>query len=556
LAAGWRPVNVPLHIERWEKPARRRFGRRNAGKSWENSALKPRGRIAIALTVFSCGYLRRRRERLKRIRFPRNRFVATTAGVLIVGLVFAGAGAAKKPPGPHGGGTKVSCGQAALVAAIDAANTAGGGTLKLAHRCDYQLTTSPDSSENGLPAITTAIAIAGNQATIDGTKSFRDFEVDGPGGKLTAHDLTITGGSAQDFGGGIANLGGTVSLDRVQVNGNSAPVAGGGIASATFDQANVATLTVRHSSVSHNQQTAPPSQDQSGGLGGGGIVNIDGTATLDHVRVNGNSAQGGVGGGIASGDYLNSGGTTVLTLGHSQVNGNVAPNAGGGGIQNLLGKATLNHSQVDGNTSLNGGGISSGNQGSPTGTAQLQLNHTKVNGNTATAGPGGEGPPIAAGGIANGSNAVLNHSRVDHNRAPNGIGAGIVNHGSMTIKFSEVNRNTAAASGLVGSGGGILNAQGPPGTTPSVLTVIRSRINNNSAGGDGGGIANGVPLPGPMPLPGGDVTLKNTQVMHNHAAHGGGIFNSGGTVTLSHTRVRHNQVDNCEPTNSIAGCTS
>jgi hypothetical protein len=126
----------------------------------------------------------------------------------------------------------------------------------------------------------------------------------------------------------------------------------------------------------------------------------------------------------------------------------------------------------------------------------------------------------------------------------------------MTIKFSEVNRNTAAASGLVGSGGGILNAQGPPGTTPAALTVIRSRINHNSAGGDGGGIANGLPLPGPMPLPGGDLTLKNSQVMHNHAAHGGGIFNSGGTVTLSHTRVRHNQVDNCEPTNSIAGCTS
>jgi hypothetical protein len=137
------------------------------------------------------------------------------------------------------------------------------------------------------------------------------------------------------------------------------------------------------------------------------------------------------------------------------------------------------------------------------------------------------------------------------------LGAGIVNHGGMTLKHSEVNRNTAAASGVAGSGGGILNAQGPPGTTPAVLTLDRSRVNGNSAGGYGGGIANGVPLPaGPPPLIGGDVTLTHSHVMHNHAAHGGGIFNNGGTVTLSSSQVTGNQVDNCEPTNSIAGCTN
>jgi hypothetical protein len=84
---------------------------------------------------------------------------------------------------------------------------------------------------------------------------------------------------------------------------------------------------------------------------------------------------------------------------------------------------------------------------------------------------------------------------------------------------------------------------------------VNSRIDHNTAGGDGGGIANGVPLPGPMPFPGGDLTLRHTQVMHNSAAHGGGIFNNGGSVTLSHTHVTHNHVDNCEPTNTIAGCT-
>jgi hypothetical protein len=41
----------------------------------------------------------------------------------------------------------------------------------------------------------------------------------------------------------------------------------------------------------------------------------------------------------------------------------------------------------------------------------------------------------------------------------------------------------------------------------------------------------------------------------NSAAHGGGIFNFRGTVTLSDTRVTGKVVDNCEPTNTIAGCT-
>ena len=429
------------------------------------------------------------------------KIATAVAGVSIVALLSVAAASAKPPAPP----INVACsGQKALVDAINAANTAGGGTLNLAHRCDYQLTTA-DNGENGLPVVTTPITVNGHQATIDGTDSFRVLEVDGPG-SLSLRDLTITGGSAQDFGGGIANAGGTVTLDHTQVIGNSAVAAGGGIVNATFDPSSVATLTLRNSSVSHNQETGGPDDNA---LGGGGIANVDGTVKVDYSHVNGNTAQGFVGGGIATGDYFGSGGETVLTLDHSQVNGNTAPNAGGGGIQNALGSLTLDHSQVDGNTSLNGGGIASGNQGVPSGTAELQLNHSEVNGNTATAGPGGEGPPIAAGGIANGGDAVLDHSRVDNNMAPNGIGAGVVNHATMTLSHSEVNGNTAAASGFAGSGGGIFNAQGPPGTGGGgTLTLDHTKVNGNSAGGFGGGIANGV---GSM-LPGGDVTLKRKRV--------------------------------------------
>jgi hypothetical protein len=469
-----------------------------------------------------------------------------TAGLLTMAVLFVAAAAATPPPPP----TNVPCaGQGALVSAINAANSAGGGTLNLAPHCHYLLTNA-DNGENGLPVVSSEITVNGRDATIDGTDQVRVFEVDGPGGSLSLRDLTITRGSSQDFGGGIANIGGTVTLNHSEVTGNAAVVAGGGIANATFDPSSVATLTLRNSSVSGNQQTLDAAD---GGGGGGGIVNVDATVSLDHSQVNGNTAQGGVGGGIASGDYFGAGGETVLNVDHSQVNGNVAPNAGGGGIQNLLGSATIDHSQVNGNTSLNGGGISSGNQGGP-GTAELRVSHSEVNGNTATAGPGGEGPPIAAGGLANGSDAVIDHSKVDNNSTPNGAGAGIVNHAMMTISHSEVNRNTAAASGAPGSGGGIFNSQGPPGATPpAVLNIDHSKVDDNSAGGYGGGIANG--LPGQGPGVGGDLTLTHSEVRHNNAPHGGGIFNRGGTVTLSDSNVTDNHVDNCEPAGSIAGCT-
>lgn len=229
--------------------------------------------------------------------------------------------------------------------------------------------------------IATRIGVNGNGATIDGTKTVRVLEVDGPGGNLSLQNVTITGGSA-DNGGGIENVGGTVTLNHTQVTRNTASQAGGGIAGATFDPSSVAKLTLNNSTVTGNSQTAPD------GLGGGAIVNILGTVTLNSSQLNRNTAQGFVGGGIASGDYLNFSATSsFLTLNNSQVDGNTAPNAGGGGIQNLLGTATLNSSQVDGNTSLNGGGISSGpgNGGQPGPASQLVLSKSEVNGNTATA---------------------------------------------------------------------------------------------------------------------------------------------------------------------------
>jgi predicted outer membrane repeat protein len=207
------------------------------------------------------------------------------AAILIAGFLAAA-------PAQASTGASVPCSSAALVAAVTAANAAGGGTINLAPRCRYALTTAV-SNGDGLPPVTTRIAVNGNGATIDGTGAVRVFEVDGPGGNLSLTNVTITGGSA-DNGGGIENVGGTVTLNFSTVTRNTATDAGGGIASATFDPSSVAKLTLNFSRVTDNSQTAGPASPNS--VGGGGIVSILGTATLNASQVSGNTAMGFVGG--------------------------------------------------------------------------------------------------------------------------------------------------------------------------------------------------------------------------------------------------------------------
>src|SRR5207237_8296935 len=92
-------------------------------------------------------------------------------------------------------GVSVPCsgsggGAAGLIAAINAANSGSGGTIRLAAGCTYRLTAPNNSDQlgpNGLPVITSAITIKGNGATIarHSTAPFRILDVDGPGANQT-----------------------------------------------------------------------------------------------------------------------------------------------------------------------------------------------------------------------------------------------------------------------------------------------------------------------------------------------------------------------------------
>src|SRR6266566_2685553 len=280
-------------------------------------------------------------------------------------------------------------GPAGLIAAISAANATGGATINLAAGCTYQLTAANNTS----------LALGSN--------------------------------------------GLPVITSPITLNGSGTTIAGNDTTFRVLEVSGTGNLTLQGLTITGGT---------TGGMGGG-ILNLEGTLTLNHSQVSGNAAQGGPmsnGGGIASG-----------TLGTGP-----------------LGTTTLNASQVTGNTAATGGGgIASGTGGMGTNSAStLVLNSSQVTGNTAKG-----GPRAGAGGIANGGTATLNASQVTGNTAPGGFGGGILNHGQMTIHASIVANNTTPtdSSGDQGGGGGIANLNITPltGTPDSgVLTVTLSQI--------------------------------------------------------------------------------
>ena len=138
--------------------------------------------------------------------------------------------------------TTTDGGAGSLRAALDTAATDADDTeVVLQAGATYSLTvcgvTDEDANASGdldiaATMVTESLTITGNGATIDGTGAVRVFEVDGPGGNLWLNNVRITGGSA-DNGGGIANLGGTVTLNFSAVTRNTAADAGGSLAVET-----------------------------------------------------------------------------------------------------------------------------------------------------------------------------------------------------------------------------------------------------------------------------------------------------------------------------------
>ncbi|MDM4719828.1 hypothetical protein QTQ03_09660 [Micromonospora sp. WMMA1363] len=94
---------------------------------------------------------------------------------------------------------EVPCDDNKLIESLDWANRHDGGTLKLSKDCTYELDEFDKKSETGTPTIKEKIKIEGNGSTIkrDSKHGFRIFRV-ADGGDLKLKDLEIKNGAAGD----------------------------------------------------------------------------------------------------------------------------------------------------------------------------------------------------------------------------------------------------------------------------------------------------------------------------------------------------------------------
>ncbi|HYZ01330.1 MAG TPA: hypothetical protein VFA92_07540 [Candidatus Binatia bacterium] len=329
----------------------------------------------------------------------------------------------------------VPCSAAALISAIDKANTSGGGDLTLTRGCRYTLTSARPGTEDGLPPIRSTIALDGNGATVTRsttptTPEFRILEI--TSGELTVRSLTISNGHAPgpepDGGGGIeVRESGRLFATTLTVTGNVGTL-GAGI--NNFGRADVTS-----SAITRNE-----------GLHGGGLSNStrSGNLSVTSSLVSGNRAESdaGVGGGLH-----NQTGGFVSVL-DTAITGNRGDNSAGGVFNDHDSLMNLTNTQVSQNqagplfsapTVVLGGGIR--NEGTMTlKTTSIEHNHAAKQGSTLARG----------GGIANllsdqersaPPKLTLERSRVAGNLADDAAGGIYNNQGEVDLTNTPVTGN-------------------------------------------------------------------------------------------------------------------
>jgi hypothetical protein len=264
------------------------------------------------------------------------RRIRTTVQALIGVTVVAG-GLVALAPAAQAITIPVACGENALVAAVNLANsTSAADTLVLAGGCTYPLTSAHGGLSTGLPVITTPIEMIGPAViTRFALLPFRIAEVGSTGSLTLTTSVVLTNGSAVGDGGGILNRG-AVTLTTSSLVGNVATLNGGGLANADTPAGTAPAATFTRSNVTGNTAL----------LRGGGIYNGL-RATLTTTGVSGSPLfildnTGSQGGGVAA---VNS---TATTMTDTAVTVNTALLTAGG-VYRLGGTMTTTNSPITAN---------------------------------------------------------------------------------------------------------------------------------------------------------------------------------------------------------------
>jgi CSLREA domain-containing protein len=262
----------------------------------------------------------------------------------------------------------------------------------------------------------------------------------GTGTTVRVEGMTISDGNAGNsgYGGGIESVG-MLTVDHATITGNRA-AAGGGLANAG------GTLTVENSDISDNTDSGYG----GAGINNGGVRNVPGTVTVEHSKLV-DDYGGGSGGAILNGQNGHpataeaaalapvrgqsvppqSAIKLVLTVTDSTFSDDQAGN-GGGGIANAGGTLSVSGSTFDSNRAggADGGAISSGY-------GSLIVSSSMLDGNYACYGGGIEM-------FTNGTSGthLVTQTTISDNRACD-VGGGLDVSGSATVTQSTLTGNIA-----------------------------------------------------------------------------------------------------------------
>jgi predicted outer membrane repeat protein len=217
--------------------------------------------------------------------------------------------------------------------------------------------------------------------------------------------------------------------------------------------------------------------------------------------------------------------------------GNAATDGGAIADNSALDGLTVKGATFIGNTATNGGAIFDFSAVGATVTDSTFFGNHAINGGAIFADPDVEtslsgivahgNSATAGGGIYNVTNVAVTNSRIWDNRA-SGQGGGLYNSGAQPGQAQVT--STVLRGNSAQDGAGAYNADG-------IVSFSDSMISGNYARASGGGLYDSGDPRGQL----GNLSLTDSQVTGNHArASGGGIYNDSGEVDAASTRIAVN----------------
>ena len=294
--------------------------------------------------------------------------------------------------------------------------------------------------------------------TGDGSGSGVEVE---SGGTFNMYGGTITGNTADTYGGGVCVTGTNSKFNMYggKITDNTATNGGGGVyvsVGATFTMDG-------NASVTSNRATG------SNGTSGGVYVSNNGTFTMNGGTISGNTAistDGGVG--VYRGTD-----PAKFEMNGGEITGNQASQGGGVGVHRADSAFIMNGGTISGNTATNNGGGVYVNSGT------FKMNDGTIGGateaaaNTATNNGGG----VYVNGT--GKFYLYGGAKISGNRADNGGGVRVYN-GTFAMSGGSISNNTATQNGGgVYVDSGTFTVSGNVNITSNTAGRSSSKVTNN-----------------------------------------------------------------------------